>query len=188
MQDAISVTVSGQHTSNCTPQYQAHQRTGHLITIQSVPSSDPFCLPAEFPWQYTVGLGLLEAGRYTVTHTLETKVDTAFFTVTAALPGAPLLQVDEHQGRAATVGEPFHYVIKAVGNPAPTYALPQAPPGMTIDPLTGQLTWTPSAAGAVTVTVLATNNRGSAAYTLQLTVQLSTNGQHSGFLPIVIKG
>jgi len=188
VQDAISLTVSGRHTSSCTPQYQAHQRTGYVITIQSVPSPEPFCLPAEFPWHYTIGLGLLDAGRYTVTHTLEAQVDTTFFTVTSAAPDAPLLQVDEGQTHAATVGELFQFIVKATGTPAPTYTLLQAPPGMTIDPISGQLTWTPNAAGTVTALVLAANNRGSATYTLQLSVQLPATGPYSTFLPLIVQG
>lgn len=187
-QDAISITVSGLHSSSCTPQYQAHQRTGHQITIQSVPSPEPFCLPAEFPWHYTIGLGLLEAGRYTVTHTLEAQVDTAVFTVTTAAPGAPILQVDERQAHAAMVGELFQFVVKATGTPTPTYALQQAPPGMTIDPVSGQLTWTPSAVGVVTVIVQAGNSRGSATYTLQLTVDLPNRGPYNSFLPLIVHG
>jgi len=187
-QDAISITVSGLHHSSCTPQYQTHQRTGDRITIQSMPSPEPFCLPAEFSWHYTIGLGLLDAGRYTVTHTVEAQVDTAVFTVTTAAPGAPIIQVDERQAHAAMVGELFQFVIKATGIPAPTYALQQAAPGMTIDPVSGQLTWTPSAVGVVTVIVQAANSRGSATYILQITVDLPNNGQHSSFLPLVVKG
>lgn len=188
-QDAISVTIAGQHTSSCTPQYQSHQITGHLIAIVSMPSPEPFCLPAEFPWSYTLGLGLLEAGRYTVTHTLQGVVTTAFFTVTAAGPVAPRMQVDERQARMATVGALFRYVIKATGTPAPTYALLQAPTGMTLDPVSGQLTWQPTAeqTGNVTVVVQATNPLGSTTYTFQLTVQPSGNSQYRSFLPLVVK-
>lgn len=188
VQDAISVTISGRHSSSCTPQYQAHHRIGYLITIESMPSPEPICLPAEFSWNYTIGLGLLEAGRYTVTHTLDTQIDTAVFTVTTAAPGAPILQVDEGQANQATVGELFQFVVKATGTPPPTYALQQAPPGMTIDAISGQLTWLPSAAGTVTVIVQAANQRGSATYTFQLAVQLPALGPYSSFLPLVVNG
>ncbi len=176
-QDIISITVSGVYTSSCTPQYQAHQRTEHLIAIQSIPSPEIFCLPAEFPWGYTIAVGPLAAGVYTVTHTLQQITETAQFTVT----GAPLLQVDDTQAHAATVGALFRYIIKASGTPPLTYALVQGPPGMNIDPSTGQLTWTPTtgAVGDVTVTVRAMNTLGQAEVTFQVTVY------YQSFLPFV---
>ena len=108
--------------------------------------------------------------------------------MTTAAPGAPILQVDERQAHAAMVGELFQFVVKATGTPTPTYALQQAPPGMTIDPVSGQLTWTPSAVGVVTVIVQAGNSRGSATYTLQLTVDLPNRGPYNSFLPLIVHG
>ena len=68
-----------------------------------------------------------------------------------------------------------------------TYTLVQAPPGMTIDPATGQITWTPTAAmvGTVIVTVRASNALGSADYTFILTVQMSNSDGLRFFLPLV---
>ncbi|MCX6048698.1 MAG: DUF11 domain-containing protein, partial [Chloroflexi bacterium] len=176
-QDLISITVSGVYTSSCTPQYQAHQQIDHLITIQSIPSEEMFCLPAEFPWGYTVAVGPLAAGVYTVTHTLEQRVDTAFFPVT----GAPLMVMDNGQVYTATVGMHFGYNIKASGALPISYALVQGPPGMNVDSGTGALTWTPSpgSIGDVAVTVRATNRLGRAEYTFHVTVY------YRSFLPFV---
>ena len=184
--DVISIIVSGVHTSSCVPQYQSHQRIGYLIAIQSMPSPEMFCLPAEFPWRYAITVGPLAAGQYTVTHTLGQVVDTTFFTVTAATPGAPVFQVDSRQSQAATVGALFQYALKAIGGSTPTYALLQGPTGMTINPATGQLQWLPTttSVGDVTVTVRAANTLGSTLYTFQLTVLPGASLRHS-FLPLV---
>ena len=61
-------------------------------------------------------------------------------------------------------GSIYTYQVIASGNPQPTYALVTAPTGMTINPGTGLISWTPSVAqaGLNSVTVRATNVVGSA--------------------------
>ena len=59
----------------------------------------------------------------------------------------------------AVVNAPYTYDANASGNPAPTYSLVAAPPGMTIDTTTGVISWTPSATGPADVTVRASNGR-----------------------------
>lgn len=73
----------------------------------------------------------------------------------------------------ATVGALYEYQAEAVDpeGAAVTYALLEAPAGMTIDPATGLITWTPAAAqaGAHVVIVAAddaTGNRGQQRYAL----------------------
>ena len=58
---------------------------------------------------------------------------------------------------SATVQLPYTYRAEASGNPAPTFALTQAPAGMTIDPAGGLIAWTPPSAGAFAVTLRAGN-------------------------------
>ncbi len=60
-------------------------------------------------------------------------------------------------------GEPFTYDVEATGNPAPTFSLTSAPNGMTIDSVTGVITWTPSSEqmGSRGVRVKATNSAGT---------------------------
>lgn len=64
----------------------------------------------------------------------------------------------------ATTGRLYEYDVEAVGDPEPTYALLANPDGMTIDPATGAITWTPTVAqeGAHDVEVQASNAEGAA--------------------------
>jgi len=59
----------------------------------------------------------------------------------------------------ATVGELYSYDVDASGYPPPTYALTTYPSGMTIDPNTGLIEWTPGAAGEFNVDVKASNGQ-----------------------------
>ena len=43
----------------------------------------------------------------------------------------------------AMVGYPYTYHVGALGNPAPSYSLLADAPGMSIDPDTGEISWTP---------------------------------------------
>ncbi|UCC63532.1 MAG: putative Ig domain-containing protein, partial [Anaerolineae bacterium] len=63
----------------------------------------------------------------------------------------------------AAVGWPYSYDVQAAGNPAPTYALTTSPDGMTIDPATGLISWTPTLGqeGSHPVEVEASNSQGS---------------------------
>ncbi|MDE0827382.1 MAG: putative Ig domain-containing protein, partial [Akkermansiaceae bacterium] len=63
----------------------------------------------------------------------------------------------------------FEYRLSALNTPS-SFSLAEAPGDMSIDSLTGVLTWTPSAVGSETVTLIATNPAGSDSRTLTLTV------------------
>jgi hypothetical protein len=52
---------------------------------------------------------------------------------------------------------PYTYTCQATADAAPTYTLVQAPAGMTIDHISGVITWTPTAIGDFSVTVQASN-------------------------------
>lgn len=62
--------------------------------------------------------------------------------------------------------------ISAAGNPQPTYAMVDGPNGMSIDPFTGVVTWTPQAdqIGTNNVTLRATNYAGYVDYKYQIIV------------------
>jgi hypothetical protein len=62
----------------------------------------------------------------------------------------------------AFVGQPYAYDAEADGVPAPTYALTNAPEGMTIDSGSGLIAWTPSSTGSFGVAVRASNSQGNA--------------------------
>ena len=59
----------------------------------------------------------------------------------------------------ATVGELYSYDVDASGYPPPTYTLTTYPSGMTIDPDTGLIQWTPGASGYFDVEVTAGNGQ-----------------------------
>ena len=59
----------------------------------------------------------------------------------------------------ATIGELYSYDVNASGYPSPTYTLTTYPSGMTIDPNTGLIEWTPDALGDFDVDVKAGNDQ-----------------------------
>ncbi len=68
------------------------------------------------------------------------------------------------------VALPYSYTPEVRALPAPIFTLAAAPAGMTIDPATGALAWTPPASGDFPVTIRATNPRGATDQTFTLTV------------------
>jgi len=64
---------------------------------------------------------------------------------------------------ALTVGAPFTGGVAASGTPAPTYAVTsgQLPAGLTLDPVTGSITGTPTVTGPYDVTITASNGVGA---------------------------
>lgn len=99
--DPISITVSGVYTNSCTPIYATHQLSDTLLAIRSQLPEQSFCLPAEFPWGYTLKVGPLAAGTYTVTHTLQGRVDRLVFSV-----APPLSCVEQAAAQALTAAAP----------------------------------------------------------------------------------
>jgi hypothetical protein len=70
-------------------------------------------------------------------------------------PHAPMFTTTPR--RRAVVDLAYRYQAKATGLPAPTFRLLDAPAGMTIDPETGLIVWTPTETGAFPVTIKAGN-------------------------------
>ncbi len=62
-----------------------------------------------------------------------------------------------------SVDQPYTYDVNASGSPAPTYALLTNPAGMTIDPASGVISWTPNSSqvGFHSVVVQASNLNGT---------------------------
>jgi hypothetical protein len=75
------------------------------------------------------------------------------------MPAAP--EITSAPVTEAFVNVPYSYDVVATGNPPPTYALLVAPPGMSIDEITGAISWTPTAVGDYDVAVEAHNSEGT---------------------------
>lgn len=73
---------------------------------------------------------------------------------------------------SATYQVPYVSSINATGNPQPTFLLRDGPAGMTVDPYTGAINWTPQAdqIGTNSVTIRATNYPGFADWNFAITV------------------
>lgn len=69
-----------------------------------------------------------------------------------------------------TVNDLYEYAVAANGDPSPTFTLTTAPTGMTIDNVSGLISWTPQAPGVHDVTVEAVNPLGTAAQSFAVTV------------------
>lgn len=95
-------------------------------------------------------------------HTIEVQaqsahgVDTQQFTV--EVYDAP--SITSTAVLATVINKPYEYDVNAEGTPSPTYSLVVTPTGMTIDPTTGVINWTPTTLGMHAVTVRATNVAG----------------------------
>jgi rhamnogalacturonan endolyase len=70
---------------------------------------------------------------------------------------------------SATFGEPFRLGVAATNSPT-SYSAPGLPPGLQIDPASGVISGTPTAAGEYTATVIAANPGGSGVLDLTITV------------------
>ncbi|WP_276497260.1 LamG-like jellyroll fold domain-containing protein [Pontibacter litorisediminis] len=79
------------------------------------------------------------------------------------------------------VEQQYAYDVKAVGNARPTFALAEAPAGMTINASTGEIRWKPTAAGSFKVSVTATNSAGSDKQEFTITVKPGI-GEKTGML------
>ncbi|MFO0796118.1 MAG: putative Ig domain-containing protein [Gemmataceae bacterium] len=77
------------------------------------------------------------------------------FDVTVSAPNTAPVFTSAPPAGAAAAGRPYEYRAAAqdAEQPAPTYSLRNALPGMAVDPTTGVFTWTPTAAQAGTRTV-----------------------------------
>ncbi len=61
----------------------------------------------------------------------------------------------------ATEGVPYNYTVTATGMTPITFAMVSGPPGFSVHPATGVVTWTPAAGGTTSVEVSASNLAGT---------------------------
>jgi hypothetical protein len=100
-------------------------------------------------------------------------------TLSITVTQAPAFTADAPPGGAA-LGSPYSYTFTASGTPAPTFAVASGslPPGLGLGAANGTLSGTPTATGAYTFTVSASNGIGSPATTPALKI---TVGQAPAF-------
>ena len=128
------------------------------------------------PWQFSAGTGLppglmllpsgafsgapTQSGTFTFTVTA-TDANGCATSLTYTLAVCTALAVSPEALPAAIVGAPFTATIAASGGTAPfSYAQTGLPSTLTLDPATGVISGTPTAAGVVNVTVVATDANG----------------------------
>ena len=89
-------------------------------------------------------------------------------------PGQPLVAptITSAQPPGGTAGAPYNFIVTATGTTAFTFSdAGTLPPGLTINPSTGSITGTPSAAGSYNVTLTAANGilpNGVQAFTMNI--------------------
>ncbi|MCO5205967.1 MAG: putative Ig domain-containing protein [Anaerolineae bacterium] len=101
------------------------------------------------------------AGAYSVTVEAHNVVgfDTQSYTIDVTAFEAPA--ITSTPVITGVIGRSYTYDVNATGNPTPTYSLTTKPAGMTIDTVTGLISWLPTTTGDHAVTVQATNSVGS---------------------------
>ena len=87
-----------------------------------------------------------------------------------AVVGEPMMIIAATTPMTSTVGA--DYSVKATGLPVPTFSLVSGPAGMTVNPTTGLVSWTPSGGplGLVSATVRASNTEGVADLSISIEV------------------
>jgi uncharacterized repeat protein (TIGR01451 family) len=124
---------------------------------------------------------LTTAGTFTFAVTAGNSAGTATtgpITVTVAPPPAPATFTANSPTAKATVAVPYSYTFAASGNPSPTFSVSSGtlPAGLALDPASGTLAGTPTAAGTSTFTVTASNGVGTPATTGLLTIKVAAPG------------
>ena len=102
----------------------------------------------------------------------------ATLTVTVAATGAAPV-ITSSATASGTVGTAFTFTVTASGTPT-SFGATGLPPGLTIDPSTGVISGTPTAATTSTVTLTATNATGTGTSSLVLTIVTPATPPSSG--------
>ncbi len=122
---------------------------------------------------------------FTPTDTTAFKFSTSNVVVYVLNPSsaAPAFTADSPPTTAA-MGTPYGpYTFAATGLPPPTFSVPTGTlvPGLTLNPTSGQLSGTPTAAGSFSFIVAATNGVGSPALSPSITIVVAASGTPPSF-------
>lgn len=117
-----------------------------------------------------------ENGVFTVTLSATNLAGTTNGTLTLTVEPSALPVITSALTASGTPGAPFAYQITATGH-ATAYAATGLPDGMSLNPLSGLISGTPTAAGSSSVTISATNAVGSDIEMLVIAVE---DGSHDG--------
>lgn len=112
-----------------------------------------------------------QPGSYAVTLSATNAVGTGTATLPlsiSALPPEPPV-ITSAGSASAMVGQPFSYQITATNNPT-RFSSPGLPPGLSINPVTGLISGTPTQAGPSILFLGASNSGGEGRATLALTI------------------
>lgn len=105
----------------------------------------------------------------------KTRLDHIYVVVTYSPPSASAT-ITSAPTTEATVAQPYTYEPTASGTQPITWELLSGPPGMTIDPNTGVVSWTPTGAGSFGVQIKARNLAGGDVQSYTLNVPVPSDG------------
>src|SRR3989339_1532400 len=162
-------------------------RDGELVWDSKLDSGDPltdngvYTITSPYPWlpvDFKIHLG---SGPDRYSSKMPNMVFRNFKVVSTGAIQNTAPVITSTAVTSGSVGQLYSYDVNASGNPAPTYSLTTLPSGMTINPTSGVIQWTPSSTGNFNVTVVASNGISpDASQSFTINVQSSTT-----FAPII---
>src|SRR6266480_2972440 len=100
--------------------------------------------------------------------------------VASSALAAPKPKITSPTTDSGTIGVPYSYQITA-DQAINTWGAAPLPAGLTVNPLTGLISGTPTVTGTFSITLSATNGNGTGTGPLTLTINAPSNGLFVGF-------